>query len=210
MSTASVLGGTEPFQGNRNRSIRCAVPRGPCWRVSLRAARAGLLGFAVLAHAQLAERATVGEYQVKAAFLYHFAKFVEWPAAAMKGEVLVVGVLGDDPFGPGLDFLFEDKTLHGKRFEVRRMRNISEAQACHVLFVNLDDKVEARRILQALANSPVLTVGNNNDFLANGGMIQLFVEGSKVRFDISLTDAKQSGLAISAQLLRLARNVEGR
>lgn len=210
MSTASVLGGTDPFQGNRNRSIRCVVPRGPWWRVSLRAARAALLGFAVLAHAQHGERAAVGEYQVKAAFLYHFAKFVEWPAAAMKGEGVVVCVLGDDPFGPALDFLFEDKTLRGKRFEVRRVNSASEAQACHVLFVNLADKVESRTVLQALSDSPVLTVGNNKDFLASGGMIQLFVEESKVRFDINLTASKQSGLAISAQLLRLARNVEGK
>jgi hypothetical protein len=178
-------------------------------RASRRAALAGLL-CAGLAHAQQGHAATVGEYQVKAAFLYHFAKFVEWPAVAMKGEVVLVGVLGNDPFGPALDFMFQDKNLQGRRFEVRRVSHVSEAQACHVLFVNVDDELELRAALKSLSASPALTVGNHHLFLASGGMIQLFVEESKVRFDINLTGAKQSGLAISAQLLRLARNVEGK
>jgi hypothetical protein len=209
MFTASALGGPDRFRRNSNRAVGRVIVREP-WGAMLRAARAGLLCFVVLAHAQHGERPTVGEYQVKAAFLYHFAKFIEWPAAAVKGEVLVVGVLGKDPFGPTLDFMFEDKTLRGKRFEVRRVNEVSEAQACHVLFVNLEDKAELRSVLQALSSSPVLTVGSHNLFLTSGGMIQLFVEESKVRFDISLTAAKRSGLSISAQLLRLARVVEGK
>jgi len=198
------------FIRNRQRLLASERCYARAVRAALQAARAGLLGLVVLAHAQHGGRAEVGEYQVKAAFLYHFAKFVEWPAAAMKGEVLVVGVLGEDPFGPALDFLFEDKTLRGKRFEVRRVSSASEAQVCHVLFINLKDGVESRRTLQALSHSPVLTVGNSKDFLGGGGMIQLFVENSKVRFDINVASAKQAGLAISAQLLRLARNVEGK
>jgi hypothetical protein len=179
-------------------------------RASRRAALAGLLYCAGLAHAQQGHAATVGEYQVKAACLYHFAKFVEWPAAAMKGEVVLVGVLGKDPFGPALEFMFQDKTLQGRRFEVRRVSHVSEAQPCHVLFLNVNDEVELRRALESLSGSPVLTVGNHHLFVASGGMIQLFVEENKVRFDINLTAAKKSGLAISAQLLRLARNVESK
>ena len=163
-----------------------------------------------LSRAQQADRAGVGEYQVKAAFLYHFAKFVEWPAAANKSQAVGVCVLGNDPFGPALDFLFEDKTLREKRFAVRRVASASEAQSCHLLFVATTDADEMRKVLQALSHFPVLTVGDSKEFSAAGGMIYLFVEESKIRFDINLAAARQARISISAQLLRLARTVEGK
>jgi hypothetical protein len=174
------------------------------------AAWAILLYLSHAAGAQGIDRAAVGEYQVKAAFLYHFAKFIEWPAAAGKGDVVVIGVLGVDPFGPALDFLFEDKTLRGKPFEVRRVASVTEARSCHLLFVSIADKNEVQRALAALAGSPVLTVGDSMDFVAGGGIIYLFVEESRIRFDINLAAARRSRLAISAALLRLARSVEGK
>jgi hypothetical protein len=162
------------------------------------------------ARPQPSDRAAVGEYQVKAAFLYHFAKFVEWPAAAKNRQTVAVCVLGGDPFGPALDFLLEDKTLHGKRFDIRRVSSAAEAQSCHLLFLALSDEQELQTGLQALAAFPVLTVGDSSNFFTAGGMIRLFVEESKVRFDINLAAARRSQLTISAALLRLARNVEGK
>jgi hypothetical protein len=169
-----------------------------------------LLGLACTGNAQPSDRGAVGEYQVKAAFLYHFAKFVEWPPAARRDRAVVVCVLGRDPFGPVLDFLLEDKTLQGKPFDVRRISAVAEASACHLLFVSLTDNNELHGALQALSGSPVLTVGDTPSFFSAGGMVHLFVEDSKVRFDINLAAARQSQLTISAALLRLARTVEGR
>ncbi|MEX2301722.1 MAG: YfiR family protein [Bryobacterales bacterium] len=174
------------------------------------AALALALSLARPANAQPSNRGAVGEYQVKAAFLYHFAKFVEWPASAKNGQTIEVCVLGSDPFGPALDFLLEDKTLQGKRFDVRRVNGTAEGQSCHVLFVAFEDKHELQSVVQTLSGSPVLTVGDSPDFSRAGGMIYLFVDESKVRFDINLAAAKHSGITISAALLRLARKVESK
>jgi hypothetical protein len=160
--------------------------------------------------AQPSSQGAVGEYQVKAAFLYHFAKFVEWPSSIQKSRSIEVCVLGSDPFGPALDFLLEDKTLRGKPFELRRVSDTTKALFCQLLFVALPDKQELQEALRTLSGSPVLTVGDSPHFAAAGGMIYLFVDESKVRFDINLAAAKQSQITISAALLRLARKVEGK
>lgn len=174
--------------------------------------RAGIMLVMMLLFCSASARAqgsdAVGEYQVKAAFLYHFAKFVEWPPAAWSSQSTEVCILGSDPFGSSLDRLLQDKTLRGKAFAVRRIANASEAVSCHIVFVSMDDKNALQESLTILSDSPVLTVGDSTDFSDAGGMVYLFVERSKVRFDINLEAAKQSGLRISSQLLRLARNVK--
>lgn len=156
-----------------------------------------------------ADRASVGEYQVKAAFLYNFAKFVEWPGGSA-GNTIVIGILGSDPFGAVVDFTFEDKIVGGKRFEVRRFQKIDQLQVCHVLFISDSEQGNLGRIMGALHGMPVLTVSDARNFLGAGGMIELALEGKKIRFDINLREVKTSGLRISAQLLQLARKVEGK
>jgi len=156
-----------------------------------------------------ADRASVGEYQVKAAFLYNFAKFVEWPGGP-PGKTIVIGILGNDPFGAVLDFTFEDKVIAGKRFEIRRFQRIDQLQVCHVLFISDSEQKNFGRILEAVRGMPVLTVSDARDFVSAGGVIELVLEDSKIRFDINLSEAKNSGLRISAQLLQLARKVDGR
>jgi hypothetical protein len=156
-----------------------------------------------------ADRGSVGEYQVKAAFLYNFAKFVDWPAGAA-GNTIVIGVLGDDPFGAILDFTFEGKTVGGKEFEVRRFQRIDQLQVCQVLFVSDSEEQNLGRILAALRGVPVLTVSDSRNFVSAGGMIELLLEDKKIRFDINLRGVKGSRLRISAQLLQLARKVEGK
>ncbi len=156
-----------------------------------------------------ADRASVGEYQVKAAFLYNFAKFVEWPVASV-GNTIVIGVLGDDPFGPVLDFTFEGKTVAGKEFEVRRFQRIDQLQLCQVLFISDSEQENLSRILGALRDIPVLTVSDARNFVKAGGIIELVLEDKKIRFDINLTEARSSRLRISAPLLQLARKVEGK
>jgi hypothetical protein len=169
-----------------------------------------LLCLAAPVPAAESSRAAVGEYQVKAAFLYHFAKFVEWPHSSTSGDSIAVCVIGEDPFGPVLDFTFEDKSLNGRRFEVRRLAGSPELQACPILFVSRSENNKTGQILQALRQAPVLTVGESQQFQEAGGMIHLVLDESKVRFDINLAAAKDAGLRISAQLLRLARRVQGK
>lgn len=219
-SSAKTVGGSPPsYRPATLRSVTLPAP-GRWWNLRLwlgavlrpHRIKALVLLFALLSagpiSAQPSDRGAVGEYQVKAAFLYHFAKFVEWPAEVKNRRRILVCVLGNDPFGPGLDFLLEDKVLREKPFEVRRVGAASEARICHLVFVSLQDKAETQAVLHTLSDSPVLTVGDNPYFFASGGMIHLFIEESKVRFDINSAAAKRVRLTISAPLLRLARRVE--
>jgi hypothetical protein len=154
----------------------------------------------------------VSEYQVKAAFLYNFVKFVEWPGA-ISGSIhdpIVIGVLGPDPFGPVLDQTFADKRVGGRRFELRRYRAVDELQFCQVLFVSSALKQDWSKVLGAVGGTPMLTISDARGFVNSGGMIELLLENNRIRFDINLNEGKRSGLRISAQLLQLARRVEGK
>jgi len=154
----------------------------------------------------------VGEYQVKAAFLYNFVKFVEWPGVrgGSSQNPIVIGILGPDPFGPVLDRTFADKMVGGRRFELRRYGTVEELQLSHVLFVSSTLKRDWSKVLAAVQGTPVMTVSDEGGFVKSGGIIELLLEDNKIRFDIHLSAGKRSGLKISAQLLQLARRVEGK
>lgn len=156
-----------------------------------------------------ADATTDLEYQVKAAFLYNFAKFVEWPTDAFAGvaDSVVLCVVGDDPFGESLDTVVRGESLNGRRLIVHRTRDLDEIRACHVVFVPLSEKGRQERILSSLRNRGVLTVGEADGFLNGGGIIRFVLEQNKVRFDINLAAAESSGLKLSSKLLRLARTV---
>ena len=195
----------------------CCAIAGKCrWRSTFAIRRGGVAVFLLtcaMAMGNLADLRTQnpppGEYEVKAAFLYNFAKFVEWPGGPA-GKTIVIGILGSDPFGAVIDFTFEDKVIAGKRFEIRRFQRIDQLQVCHVLFISDSEQKNFGRILEAVRGMPVLTVSDARDFVSAGGVIELVLEDSKIRFDINLSEAKNSGLRISAQLLQLARKVDGR
>ena len=154
----------------------------------------------------------VSEYQVKAAFLYNFVKFVEWPGAVSTSiyDPIVIGVLGTDPFGPVLDQTFAYKRVGGRRFELRRYRTVEELELCQVLFVSSALKRDWSKVLGAVGGTPVMTVSDGDGFVKSGGIIELLLENNKIRFDINLNEARVSKLKISAQLLQLARKVEGK
>jgi hypothetical protein len=154
----------------------------------------------------------VSEYQVKAAFLYNFVKFVEWPIVMSESsqDPIVVGILGPDPFGPVLDRTFADKRVGGRRFELRRYRTVEELQVCHVLFISSALKRDWSKVLSVVRDAPVMTVSDGDGFVKSGGIIELLLEDNKIRFDINLNEAKKSRLKISAQLLQLAGKVEGK
>jgi hypothetical protein len=147
--------------------------------------------------------AATREYQIKAAFIYNFVKYVDWPGDK---KTLTIGVLGRNPFGSALDAL-SGKTVNDRTLTVRRIANVQEARAVDVLFVSSSESEHVRQIIEALRSQPVLTVGEVGGFAQNGGVINFTNEGNKVRFEINPDAAERARLKISSQLLRLAKVV---
>jgi len=176
--------------------------------IRIRAAAAPLLlALLLVTGAATGARADeASEYQVKAAFLYNFAKFVEWPDRAFSGPdaPFVIGVLGDDPFGDALDSI-KGKTVKEHTVVVKRMSGISDAGSCQVLFISSSEEGRLEEIISTLGQGPVLLVGDMDRFARRGGMIKFLVENNKIAFEINAEAAKQAGLTISSQLLKLAR-----
>jgi hypothetical protein len=161
-----------------------------------------------------AQEPSASEYQVEAAFLYQFAKFVVWPAPALPADnaPLVIGVLGDDPLGAELEATVKNKTINGHPLRVLKLegKSLPEARRCQIVFICPSEKRRLAEILPALKGASVLTVSKLDRFLPAGGMINFFIEDNRVRFEINDEAARQAGLKISAKLLSLARHKEGR
>jgi len=155
------------------------------------------------------EAQSPNEYQVKAAFLFNFIKFVEWPADAFADDnaPLVIGVIGNDPFGSTLDNTVGGKSINGRPLAVRRFSRGQDFKVCHILFVSSSEKNHLAEIIQSLRGTSVLTVGEVAQFNQRGGIINFVLESSKVRFEINAGAAEQSRLKISSKLLVLAKNV---
>jgi hypothetical protein len=153
------------------------------------------------------------EYQLKAAFIYNFVKFIDWPAPALSPEddTFVVGVLASDPFGSALEVL-DGKTAKGRNIQVKRFYTLEalEAEPAHVLFIGPSREDELDEILQSLSNSGVLTVGEGNAFTEAGGVIGFVNRKTKIRFVINVDAGQRCGLRMSSQLLRLAENLSGK
>ena len=141
------------------------------------------------------------EYQVKAAYLYNFLKFVEWPARAVNGS-LTICIAGRSPFGDALDDIVRDESIEGHAIAARVAA--APQPGCNVMFVPHD--VPAAEFLRAARTAPVLTVGESADFIAQGGVINFVRDGGMIRFEIDQEAATRAGLRISSRLLRLARN----
>jgi len=147
------------------------------------------------------------EYQVKAAFLYNFAKFVGWPESA-PGASFCIGVLGADPFGPVIDETLAGKTLDGRRVVIRRFDRPEEALGCEIVFVGSAAK-PSKALLERFYGRPVLTVGETPAFCQNGGVIGFEVVGQRVHFAVNLEAAQRAQLKMSSKLLSLATRVWG-
>jgi len=146
------------------------------------------------------------EYQVKAAFLFNFAKFVEWPAAAFKGpeDPLAICVLGQDPFGTILEDVVRNKTVSNRAFVIREVSNAQQAISCQIVFVSASERKRFRPLLDGLKGRSILTVGEAEDFTANGGIINFKLKDARVRIEIDAGAADRAGLRISSKLLSLA------
>jgi hypothetical protein len=160
---------------------------------------------ALLASTAVAQSAS--EYQVKAAFLFNFAKFVEWPADAFSAAdaPLQICVLGADPFGRDFEQVIEDKAVNGHRLEVAHPEGVPQARACQILFIASSEKQRVREILRGLTGVGVLTVGDTPGFAKMGGVINFVLDENRVRFEINVKAAERAHLKLSARLLTVAK-----
>jgi hypothetical protein len=152
---------------------------------------------------------TALEYDVKAAFLLNFVKFVQWPATAFPdaGSPITLCVLRLNPFGDALDRVVGGETVGGRAVIVRRIHTPDDAPKCHVLFVPRE--VQKEDGAAAVPEDPgVLTVGEADGFLERGGVINFYTEGGRIRFAISTDAAERSRLRLSARLMSVARLVK--
>lgn len=148
------------------------------------------------------------EYQVKAAFLHNFAKFVEWPASA-PGPTFELCVLGDDPFGRWLDEATAGARVKDRPIAVRRMQRLDDTAGCRTLFISGSEAARVQLILDGLRAAPVLTVSDLPQFAQRGGMIGFTTVGGRVRFVANPGTARASGLHLTSELLRVAAGVVG-
>jgi YfiR/HmsC-like len=173
-----------------------------------RVVRTSLLAVATLVCAQARAEDTSqrpSEYQVKAAFLYNFVKFVDWPATpAGKERPIELCVLGKDPFGGALEHVVEGKMVNGRLLTIRHIGDIAAARSCHVLFISVSEAGRVTAITRAVDAWGVLTVSEIDRFSERGGIITFLMEGQRVRFQINPKAAASAGLKISSKLLQLA------
>jgi len=150
---------------------------------------------------------SASEYQVKAAFLFNFAKFVEWPpeSFAAEGDSLALCIFGEDPFGTRLDELVTGEKIAGRTLAVRRIRRLSELKPCHIVFLSRAERGRVPEVLASLHGGDVLSVGESERFAEQGGIIQLYLEGNKVHFMVNLDALERTRLKMSSKLLRVAR-----
>jgi hypothetical protein len=151
------------------------------------------------------------EYRVKAAFLFHFAQLVDWPADKLTGadNSLYLCTFGEDPFHGVLESTVEGKVIANRVIRIRHLMRPEDMQGCRILFLGKAQSKSIPMLLADLRDAPVLTVGETPGFLAAGGMICFLLQENKVRFDINLEAAQSAGLKIGSRLLVLAQNVVG-
>ncbi|HVT35363.1 MAG TPA: YfiR family protein [Nevskiaceae bacterium] len=184
---------------------------GPCGTLRRRALRSlALLAFwlpqaTMLQAADTASR----EYQIKAAFLYNFTKFVEWPASSFASDnsPIIIGTYCADPFADELAAIVAGRKVYNRPIAVRKLGSGEEARSAHLVFVCADNDARVGSIESAVGRQPVLTVGESDTFDAAGGIIRFVAENDKIRFEINADAAAHAGIRISAQLQKLARAV---
>lgn len=186
------------------------------WKLHLRRPqfRHGVAGLAALflCHSPLARyaQASPSEYSLKAAFIFNFAKFVEWPESAfrLKGE-FCIATLGRTPLDRELAAL-SGKSINGRSIVFRQLNTPEETAQCQVLFISRSELAKVERVLDLLKDLPVLTVADREDFCRKGGMLALEKEETRLVFDVNYRETQRAKLKVHSQLLRLARKIYGR
>lgn len=169
-----------------------------------------LLAFATLAVVSSSVSAQVSVAELKAAFLFNFARFTEWPAEALPpGSPIVLCVLGDADVAQSLGRAVQGKSINGHGVLARRIGDDAVLRVCHILYGAGLEGRRAQQVLDVVKDAPVLTISDTARFTAQGGTAHLFMEGERMRFAVNVEAAQRASLRISAQLLSLARIVKG-
>ena len=172
-----------------------------------------LLGFLpAIYQARAADAPALTEYHVKALFLFNFAKYVDWPPESFSttNAPIVIGVLGRDNFQDDLPHIIEGKTVNGRNLIIRHITSDDEIAGCHILFISSSENLRLGEALGKAAALPVLTVGEHEQFLQKGGIINFTLKEGKVRLEVNLDAARQAKLQISSKLLGVADIVKGK
>ncbi len=181
---------------------------GGLWTISRFAIMLALLFLPLLATRAAEGQSKAEEYQLKAAFLFRFAQFVEWPSSA-GAEPMTFCVAGKDPFHGDLESGAQGKSIAGKAVRVRYLKQVPDARECQVVFVQANENERIHDLISAVSDVAVLTVGESEDFLQQGGIIRFCIEDRKLRFEINQAAAQRAHLNISSRLLMLAIKVTG-
>lgn len=157
-----------------------------------------------------AQSSKLTDSDVKAAYLFNFGRFVEWPANANenKESSFTFCILGHDPFGTNLDHLLANETIDGKHIAIKRISSVEESGGCHILFMSTEEEGRLNKIIEALDKESVLTVSDIPKFSDHGGMIQFVMEGERVRFVVNLSATQRARLTLSSDLLKVATAVK--
>lgn len=146
------------------------------------------------------------ELNIKAAFLFNFTQFVEWPSTAFQHSAspLVIGILGEDPFGSVIDETVSGEKLNGHPIIIERYQTIKDLKQCHILYMSEEDGSKIKEVIAAMPNHHALTVGSHFNFTKSGGIIRFLTLNNKIKLQINLAAAKEAKINISSKLLRLA------
>ncbi len=185
------------------------------WRYSIKPRLAPLFGWFIaltVASGNLDSHAALPvtrEYQLKAAFLYNFAKFIDWPyeAFANADSEFIFCIIGTTPLNSVLEKIVGDRTIQGREQVVKRLSRYTEVHTCHILFIARLERNSLGDILETLAGHSVVSVGETPSFAQQGGIIEFFITKNKLHFKINVDAAQRAGLTISSELLKLARIV---
>ena len=152
------------------------------------------------------------EYRVKAALLFHFAQLVDWPPSAFANDSspITVCTIGQDPFDGELEMTLSGKSVGMRPVRILHLKETRDAVGCQLLFVGSNENKRVPSVLAEVGKAPVMTVGESDGFLEQGGMVRLDLEDGKIRFAINLDASEQSGLKISSRMLLLAKTVTGK
>lgn len=147
------------------------------------------------------------EYRVKAVFVYNFTQFIDWPKDAFEfaEEPLIIGVLGNNPFGTNLEEAVESEKVGAHPIQVRYFKDVFELSKCHILYINLSQPDAVKNVINSLAGHSTLTIHDTEEFPQWGGMIRFFINESKINLEINTTAAKAAKLHISSKLLRVSK-----
>lgn len=149
----------------------------------------------------------VDPYQLKAVFLFNFTQFTEWPEEAFPSDStpIIMGILGEDPFGGALDRIVENEVVNNRRLEVKKFQRVDEIDRCHLLFICDSESANIDKILKKLSGKHILTVGDSENFAEKGGVIQFYIDPNtgKIRLIINVKAVEDQGIRVSSKVLRL-------